>query len=434
VEHTSKKRLVIILGAGASIEFFSPITINGKKYYLTTQDITNLCTDFSKRGLFYSFFKKLFQKHALFCGQPVDLYFDAFARLVSSIVLCFNRNNRNYNFEDIAHLLDKVSDILVDNKNFLQIDSVRLNIDSVLIEIFGGGLEFNKYIEEIANYIPRIYRHFIWYIFYKFSGTLIKDTLEIWGDFLEYATANNYKLSIYSLNYDPLIYEVLRLKEIKHCDGFSEEKEKKLFFKSAKFVEEKGNIYAPLHGSIYFCYNKNGIHKTYDLEKIENQIFYLHNFPSEYRRNQDETYNYNINLITGFYKSDVLLYDPFSTYYLRFANDLYESDKIIIIGYGGRDNHLNALLKAICKLQKPMLIIDYDDICKNRCYFHEFGNVPPPLGKRICQYNFIEPNKNFINSCIPCDDIEVLSSRSWACFKGTKKFLKNKLYKDFLKS
>jgi hypothetical protein len=79
------------------------------------------------------------------------------------------------------------------------------------------------------------------------------------------------------------------------------------------------------------------------------------------RRRQDGGQTARFPLITGLDKLSVIQHRPFCYYYAGFAKDLMEADLIYVIGSGLGDLHINAWLHEarLRRPQPPLLLVDY---------------------------------------------------------------------------
>ncbi|MBO8143539.1 MAG: SIR2 family protein [Thermodesulfobacterium sp.] len=351
---TNKKRTVIILGAGASVEFLSKY----QNSYLNTERLTYILSkDLTE---FYNFLKEFYDEKNIFWIK------DFILEIVYSLRKYFGDN---YNFEDIVHLVDIIVDIYITtHRTVRNSKSSFFTIYSSLIDFFRGSVD--PYLGGILYKFPEVLRFFILdYIcahhYPCFKHYPNKADLEMWKNFI-LKILENYNLSIFSLNYDSLLYEIIadinNNKEYYIDTGVDIEKLaihngcEKL---DLERIRNAQNVFIPLHGSVHFVPDLDSVTFCRDCSYASKK---RRGIGASLKRKQDGTSDYNQIMITGLSKFDAVAKEPFSTFYMRLTKDIIEAERIIIIGYGGADKHLNMLLKAsYCTIKEFHYVTKLDD-------------------------------------------------------------------------
>ena len=410
-----KGKLVLLLGAGASIEFFKKRKIGSDYYDLSTNSITKLISDIR---FFIDFLRKIFYESSpdiitsntnLLKKMDPPLDRDTFninAIKLYSDILYSVKNTGNYNFEDILYLTDKICSLILFGDN-----SSSMPAYANILRFFDQKTFFPPEFSVIARFLPYILRNFILYYIYLFKN--YKD-ISLWRQFLKLSTRNYSSVSIYSTNYDLLLYNVLKnINDNRFSDGFDAQptKDYNFFYFDQKMFLEKEFVYVPLHGSLLFGYDdKNCLIVKVKEHCLKNNLFELKKH-CYLERNQDKSLNFNINMITGYDKIDTMLIEPYSTYYLRFCIDLMQASEIIVMGFSGYDNHICSILRSVIRRNATSNNHNYlivgkseQEISDHRCVdFHIDSGDPSHLnilveGELRCFYNC--GTKNFL--CKKC--------------------------------
>tara|TARA_R110002072_G_scaffold287464_6_gene453185 strand:+ start:1352 stop:2602 length:1251 start_codon:yes stop_codon:yes gene_type:complete len=121
-------------------------------------------------------------------------------------------------------------------------------------------------------------------------------------------------------------------------------------FNRALLYESRWNFCYHMHGSVHF--DMRGGDNNTEMHKIG----WNNDLNSSFRQNSSgRNKNYtsegsdhlNSNIITGLDKSNQLLREPFASYFMQLDRLVYEADSILFIGYGFHDNHLNSVFPFI---------------------------------------------------------------------------------------
>lgn len=350
-----KKRITILLGAGASIEF---LTQDKAGNGLSTFSLTNLLrpngTDiFLEKNIEALSFVGL--DNAFTKGK--EEYKKLYLRCVEYSM------HHGFNFEETIHLIDSVVDTLGDHgRRYKNAQTWGKESSSFHICNFFKAPTLEEGYNTAIEFMPFDVRHYLLQHIAEHHAPA-KDAYKAWGDFFYRMTKESYSISIFNLNYDRLMMEIAEHSEqngICFCTGFDLGAERSEF-DSPTFYKAK-NILAQLHGSVNFvpCSdNSKGMYVDYfqDLKEASNaRMKYM--YPAI---TQDNRRDYNWAMVTGLSKFEYIAKEPYATYYRRLIHDLDESDIVLIMGYGGGDRHMNMLLKSPLTKGKNLFVVDYAD-------------------------------------------------------------------------
>lgn len=126
--------------------------------------------------------------------------------------------------------------------------------------------------------------------------------------------------------------------------------------------EEWGFIYH-LHGSIH--YSMNAVPPR-DLHKImwANSPEKNHTIYSSGRGSHEsvEGVSYPTStIIAGYGKTSQVLRQPFRTYFAQVNKLVHEADSLLFLGYGFGDTHLNATFSEVRNRHRPVVVVDWAD-------------------------------------------------------------------------
>ena len=411
-------KTVFLLGAGASIEFF--VSDSGK--VLSTSSLTEVLTSDIFR-LSAQLQQYISQANCYFN----ECYFDIFYQRILHI---FKKHFRsvNGNFEHIIHLVDKIANVAgITALNLSRGNEIAFrftNFDIALMDFFSNSFYFpiDYNFLRMVSLLPLALR-FLILDFICENFKINEKYKPEWSNFFKKVLKEG-QISIYSLNYDHLIYEVIFADELLFSKielGFS--KEKKFDRLNVEKLFKERNVYIPLHGSVYFV-------------SLEDNIMVIPNCSEAVKKradslpklvvNQDLSLNYNRIMITGLSKSEAILRYPFLNFYLKLAEDLASSDRVFIIGYGGGDEHINSLVKSFFKNKRVVIVTMLESVRKNiPCvlldyelrYADELSFIEKFITFSITEFRI----KNILNFKIFCSKDNQVIIYPY----GTKSFLEN---------
>ncbi len=365
-------KITLLLGAGASIPFLC-------------RDDVHLTTDYLTRALLDKHnWDAIIQGHNQYKKDPnvldkLDAQDCSFVILRIKQYLEQNSRFQGVNFEYIIHLLDKIANYL--SANGLYECS---NIDEIMINFFGRsdtellGYAFRNTDKGGWRYAPFLAREII-----------CKAIIELWDrkrlqsgtndnkTFFSNLLAKFPSVNIYSLNYDPLIYEA-----IKNLDaittGFCQGGE----FSPEAFYSAR-SVVAFVHGHVGFIPLGNKMRLSDDYARAQKKrmqgVFDNSVSSTRYFDIGAKGLHYNTYLVTGLDKIDSFTENPFASYLHRFGKDIIESDFIIMVGLSLGDHHLNAFMtNATLISDKKLLFVTKTDVATVKNYFHVLspnGNI-----------------------------------------------------------
>jgi len=333
-----KKKLLIIVGAGASIDFGLPS--------VKTID-------------------SLFEKWAL---EIVTLKNDKDKSLYTWIKECLlvytKQNPQNYteniiNFENLLFTIQNIAVILNDKDWKFYNNRINPFIDLKSIpdiikfgkdkETDGGDFHFlhSYLIDKLLEYFKTI------------CTTINTDKkLELAKLNIFYTNLKkDFELGFINLNYDNVILSTLPDLET-GFDRITGE------FDRNRIYTSSWNFCYHMHGSVYFDLKGNAIdmHKIYWNDDL-NSTFAQNSLGRNSNSTSEGLNHLNSAIIAGLDKSNQLLKEPFGPYFMQLDRLIHESDSILFVGYGFNDTHLNRIFPFIRndKKNRKVVIIDWAD-------------------------------------------------------------------------
>jgi hypothetical protein len=325
------------------------------------------------------------------------------------------------NFEYLLYLLDRVSNCLDDRKS---------NRDNILFDVWGGNDPHREELERKRGwgYVPYVCRE-----------VLVTTIVDIWESCKKKKAIEDNQLfltsvletfeyaSIYSLNYDPLLYEAAKQIKVKGVvksgrvnhevdrvfeTGFSDGStfNPKTFYRSP-------NVMAFLHGHVGFVPAGTTDDMQFEEAYAKAQKKRISGVAcgqgGHYRRGP-KGIHYNGFLTSGWEKFESFYDNPYACYIQRFARDVIESKYIVFVGSSLGDQHINlwatnawrlanGYAEEKCNLslisersvdEKKMIIVTWDKVGRT---FREFL-LTSPIGRPL--YDLF---KESISSCARSD-------------------------------
>lgn len=357
------KKITVLIGAGAS----SPFIVKGE-VALTTDYLTNSLLN-----------PDLWEK--------ILLDFRKYHSEAKSASVW------NINKEDVLFVLERIKTFL-SRKNTPNFENLLYFLDRVALNLYcqydwPEGILPDFWCDKTSDIKKKLYLRSDsegWkYVPFLAREVLIRSILDLWnpGDALIKGaiTSNNlfYKtlndqfkyLSVYSLNYDPLLYESIKdINLIKNCFiktafGFKNDD----FFKAEKII-------AFLHGHVGFL--PLGAQMFFETSYEKAQVTRMKNMFLN-STNQTKFFDiasngmhYNTYFISGLNKIDAFYSNPFACYMHRFSKDVLESDYIVVIGCSLDDDHLILFLKnTLAYSKKKILFVTKETMEGGKDLFHQ---------------------------------------------------------------
>ena len=358
----SKKKLLIVIGAGASKEFDFPLA----------DEVSVLFRRWKLR--------KIKDGIVLYneIEEKIQNYYNLNSKEGSSV--------KKTNYEEILYILYYL-DTLLDTSNYQNpiLAFIKLsffaNIENKLSQY-----DFSNYSSLLIDTLLKYFRDKCKRISIEHADELDRVRL------LLKKISTKYEIGIISLNYDNIFYQA-------KPDLFTG------FDLSGKFQpldvlkRQEWNFIYHLHGSVHF--NMKGYEN--DLHKIfwENNLdanFSQNSFGKDLISTQEGIGLPNSVIIAGYEKANQIQRQPFRTYYSILDKLIHETDKFLIIGYSFADFHVNNALELIKENGKRnVVIINYSDDNQNPTAFRHdnftcnlFKTIPAN-GDKMCTKNFDIP-------------------------------------------
>ena len=322
------KKLLIVLGAGASIDFGMP----------NVSEVDNL-------------FEKLASRHFPIVENRTSVNDNLYNWIKNN----FNANElKSFNYEDIMFKIQSIasfaknhklcfgSDVeYIPPKEFPKIQSYNhyetiANSDELIKmnAVLNHGLLTN--LREKGKNLHKLKEHELSQIkrFFNFLG-------------------KDFKMGFVNLNHDNVLLSALPELET----GFDKITGE---FDSGIFYKNEWNFCYHIHGSVHFNMEDENITWKQDL----NEKFGL-GAPNRRSFVTEEGATHPMStIITGKDKINQIYREPFRQYFLSLDRKIYESDTILFIGYGFNDSYFNELIYTHAKdkkKQRNLVVIDFKD-------------------------------------------------------------------------
>lgn len=171
-----------------------------------------------------------------------------------------------------------------------------------------------------------------------------------------------YRVSIFTLNYDDLPERA----GLALYDGFSNGHENFWSFNRREFqsrMEEKAELLCHLHGSIRFGYPRGIPQLASEIVKYGNSREALQSMEG-FGKSETNVKGSIVSaapLISGFNKIAKLSYCPipYGYYYRALGDSLIKCPRLIIVGYGGLDDHINTCLREFMSFHEQTKRVVY---------------------------------------------------------------------------
>lgn len=317
------KKLLVILGAGSSLEIGMPST---KQIDILFEEWSNnnysLNTDKSKN--LYKWVKEKIQEYYT----------------INNI----ENTTSEQNFETILYIIQKLS-VISDNSNQYYKNNKGLGAFIKIKKFPEINRYFNKIItpnsEEFRQLHSVLTDHLLIYIRNK-CRNLEKEKSEEILKIRKFFNSlkEEFELGFINLNYDNVILTALP-------DLFTGYNKKSGEFDKEQFYKNNWNFCYHIHGSVHFDMNGKGI-KTHNItwNNNLNSDFETRSIFRNVEYTSEGNYHLNSPIITGLDKTNQILKEPFHQYYMKIDALIHESDSILFIGYSFGDSHLNKLFPS----------------------------------------------------------------------------------------
>ncbi|GHT24379.1 hypothetical protein AGMMS4957_17280 [Bacteroidia bacterium] len=346
-----KNMKTLLFGAGASVPFFCPqLSTN----YLTEQ-ISKSC-NWEKIVTRYNAKKKADDKQN---DSPDSngLLLDS-AEIVA-LIGNIGKQNPNYNFENIAEIIDELSyygfnDKLTDDEkqNCGNLSS-KYNVKPV----FAWKIYPLLFRLIIAESILELQEE-------KHQVDSYDELIELQKNFIDSFIGKD-KGTIFSTNYDDLLLN--SVKDLNFELGFgtdSTDDFKRDFLKPCTLLNAQRAICFPhSHLRLVFIGKEDGMAHYISDSKQANDYIWANLFSTDLKQILPVTlgtkrFNFNTSSVgTGATKTDMFNFSPYFDYNEKMESDIKQCSDLIIIGYSFNDEHINKILKT-CPAKK-ITVVDY---------------------------------------------------------------------------
>jgi len=327
-------RVVLILGAGASIEYFDPP--------LTTASLTATVCDQSR------WTSLLGRYHAIAQGANTIE-----PQALSDLLTWLRGRGPSLNFEDYAEVIDKVASY--------SFDSVGGKVLHTAIRFLGGTL--NHYPMHTWTAVPFLLRQMISERIQEKHDSERSSNydhqIQDLGAFLKHLF-DSVDLSVVSFNYDEILREALQTAGVVLEDGFNSD-----YFKSADYLNGHSILAYP-HGHARFVLDDHGLRQFPTMaeankSRLEN-LYGAGRNETRYLLSGPNSYNFNTFLTSGRDKDNSFNGNPYAAYYQRLAYDLLQARVVIVAGFSLQDAHICRLLINFRKnrTDNTILVVDYE--------------------------------------------------------------------------
>lgn len=327
-----KERITVLLGAGAMVEATG----------VSTSSITDKIIEASHK------YKMNDKTNVSIVEQVQEALCEVYKKQIDSEYSKLPDNdglNMLINFEDIYHVLEMLLSYnnCMGYKGYTSLVLACTKIAYEFEEL--NERNIRNLITEITDCINEIIREYDKEFEEKgeeyrlFFQTIEKET--------------GYVFDVFNLNYDTWIEQTLSSYNDGYIDISGYENVMQRFEIKEYMKQDDEHTVSHLHGQICFGnprFNRKDIN-NFAFQESHNTLYKYKNYESAKHTREctaiKRYYNqageaiFNENIITGMRKTDKILESPFNAYYNNLMNCLLDNNKLIIIGYGFSDLHIN---------------------------------------------------------------------------------------------
>ncbi len=338
-----KKKLLIVVGAGASTEFDMP----------SVSDIDNLFKTWSKQIFkdplwdisLYEYLKNEIINYFKSANRPIktDTNFEEILYAAMNLYSLNNDNRTNplgafYDFKNIPQFQDQTGILRkIEYDDFKYLTSFL--IDKLLVEFRTRCMS-----------VP----------------TLKQEELKILKSFMT-ELQNRFDIGVLTFNYDNIFLNQI----VNPVTGFNSSG---IFDPKTILNNKKWNFIYHIHGSVHFDMRSN----SYGLHNIT----FNSDLTSKFQENSsgrsgqttvEEQFVLTSNIIAGYGKSYQIQKNPFYLYFSDFANKIYEADALLFVGYGFNDIYINNIISESFDYNRnrPVVVITYSDDTQDSMQFRQ---------------------------------------------------------------
>lgn len=328
-----KKKLMVVIGAGASIELGMP----------SVRGVDFLFTEWAKDG--YQLAN--YEDKTLYCyiRDEVNSYYSKNPKQG----LC-----KESNYEEILYVILQLSAALGDDNYSLPMNAFcelkklpKLKLDAG--NKFVSGDDLRQLCYRLVDKLIDEFRERC-----KVSKESKKIYFQIFENFINQLNSD-YDVAFITLNYDDLITQACP-----HLfTGFDDNG---TFYPVSIYERSDWELIYHLHGSVHFDMQGEGL----DMHAIKwnadlNSTFSDNSLGRNSQGNSEGISMPTSVIVAGYGKTNQIQRSPFRTYYSRIDEISAKADAFLFLGYGFNDFHLNNSLHTIRRgdRNKPVVIIDW---------------------------------------------------------------------------
>lgn len=326
-----KKKLLITVGAGASLDFGLPSVSAIDKLFDTCASKTHPLADEPTSNLYR------------YCRDAINTYYGGVPK---------SALRKWANFEEVLYQLNLVTSYLSDSDRLR--GSNALLTANALPEVMHFGRRKAVDGAVLANLTSTLMNELINYFIDTCAAASTAKAAEIaeLGQFLA-ALQEEFEVGIITLNYDNLFTQALSGLHT----GFDEAGQ---FDPMSVLTRPNWNFVYHLHGSVHFA--MTGVaHDMHGITWVKTPTK-DHTVHATGRNSQDSMEGPAFptsTIVAGYGKTQQILRQPFRTYFAQVNRLVHEADSLLFLGYGFGDLHLNAAFSEVRGRRRPIVVVDW---------------------------------------------------------------------------
>ena len=328
-----KKKLMVVVGAGSSIELGMP----------SVNDVDHLFSDWAKEG------------YQLANDESKTLYCYIRDEINSHYKLNPKQSlQKETNFEEVLYVILQLSAALGDDNYKLPTNAFwgmkKLpKINSYTGERFVDGNDLRQLCSQLVDKLTTEFRERC-----KVSKENNEQSFHHFNDFIN-QLSSDYDVAFITLNYDNLINQA-------NPNLFTGFKKDGSFDPASVYEKSDWGLIYHLHGSVHF--DMQGEPLNMHAIKWNADLSSTFSGNSSGRNSQDTSEGISMPtsvIVAGYGKANQIQRVPFRTYYSKIDEIADKADAFLFMGYGFNDLHLNNSLHTIRDgdQNKPIVIIDW---------------------------------------------------------------------------
>jgi hypothetical protein len=191
------------------------------------------------------------------------------------------------------------------------------------------------------------------------------------------ALSEEFDIGIFTLNYDNVFTQACPAL----YTGFNSDAG--TFEPRSVFRREAWGFIYHLHGSIHFAMTGAGYEPLHGISWVATPTkdHAVHAFGRSGQNSVEGTAYPTSNVVAGYGKTQQMLRQPFRTYFAQVNRLVHEADSLLFLGYGFGDMHLNAAFSEVRDRRRPVVVVDWanDDQdslpCRNDTWSYQLAKT-----------------------------------------------------------